>query len=252
MNYHDFISIAQKAETDAGKVLVAAAITDKGVSTAASDSFATMASNIGSIESGGSGGSTGAHVVNGVFAAGTSATISCTSGNLLVCFCVQRYAISVPSGWTLLHTDAGIESAQWCYTLYKTAASTSETFQADTTNATRTFVSIFEISGAGTPSYVNEAAAAFPIVSVTRSNNGLTLWGFHVYSYNAGATGIWYAQQRYAHTGLLKISNLQSYGDNNRAASFADESPSSQTLEIWTVNNSGAGRITQIYIPNAA
>ena len=41
-----------------GKSLIAAAVTDKGVETAATDSFATMAGNIGQISSGGGGGET--------------------------------------------------------------------------------------------------------------------------------------------------------------------------------------------------
>jgi hypothetical protein len=41
-----------------GKTLIAAAITDKGVSTSATDPFSTMATNIGSISGGGSTGYT--------------------------------------------------------------------------------------------------------------------------------------------------------------------------------------------------
>lgn len=46
-----------------GKSLIAAAVTDKGVETAATDSFATMAGNIGQISSGGGGSLESAHVV---------------------------------------------------------------------------------------------------------------------------------------------------------------------------------------------
>lgn len=44
--------ISLKTSVSSGKALVAAAVTDKGVATAATDSFATMAENIGEIETG--------------------------------------------------------------------------------------------------------------------------------------------------------------------------------------------------------
>lgn len=203
------------------------------------------------------GGATGAHVVNGVFAKATSATISCTDGNLLVVFCVQRYAMSTPAGWTLLHTDAGIQSAQWCYTLYKTAGSASETFQANTQTPNRTYISIFEIAGAGTPQYVNETSLN-PYATVTRTNDGLTLWGAHQYSFPTNTDIAWVAKKEASSGNIFDVSVLQGFGsanDNpNRAASFADESGTSIP---WTVSYlpstvSYNGRMTQIYIPDAA
>ena len=50
-----------KTSVSEGKALIAAAVTDKGVETAADASFATMASNIGSIKSGSSYAGTKAH-----------------------------------------------------------------------------------------------------------------------------------------------------------------------------------------------
>lgn len=60
-----------------GKSLIAAAVTDKGVETAATDSFATMAGNIGQISSGGS-----AEYVTGAMIWGGYAT---TSDGVITC-----------------------------------------------------------------------------------------------------------------------------------------------------------------------
>ena len=51
-SFVDFVTQVKKSVSD-GKELVATAITDKGVATSPTDTFATMAENIGQIESGG-------------------------------------------------------------------------------------------------------------------------------------------------------------------------------------------------------
>ena len=57
-SFVDFVTQVKKSVSD-GKELVATAITEKGVATSPTDTFATMAENIGQIESGG-----GSYVIN--------------------------------------------------------------------------------------------------------------------------------------------------------------------------------------------
>ena len=76
-----------------GKSLIAAAVTDKGVETAATDSFATMAGNIGQISSGGGGGETVTGTISGgVFVSGDGYYVYYVNGDTLEMINVHKTA----------------------------------------------------------------------------------------------------------------------------------------------------------------
>lgn len=114
-----------------GKTLIAAAITDKGVSTSATDSFATMATNIGSI----SGGSAPSEIrykshVPPVYTAGaTSVSVTIPSdtveGDLLIVCLFARSTVTAPSGWIqAIKQSIYTANVQWLEVYYKIASST--------------------------------------------------------------------------------------------------------------------------------
>jgi hypothetical protein len=113
-----------------GKTLIAAAITDKGVSTSATDTFGTMATNIGNI-SGGSAPSEiryKSHVLPVYTAGATSVSLTIPSdtveGDLLIVCLFARSAVTAPSGWTqAIKQTVYTANVQWLEVYYKIASS---------------------------------------------------------------------------------------------------------------------------------
>lgn len=178
-----------------GKTLVAAAITDKGVTTAATDSFSTMATNIGAIVTG-SGGepltsavadsininsvlpltdavsiSLGAAPLDFIYdtscidtSSGTSLanTINTLENTTVLLTWITRSATSTPVGWTLSHTNTLIDSGitQYMSVAYKNTSSGETSVSVTVTQSTsgRIYSSLIALSSQKTVTYISEAS----------------------------------------------------------------------------------------------
>ena len=167
------------------------------------------------------------YIKNAAYAQAVTCSITCTVGDLIIVGIVKRDALSTPSGWTLLHTDAGISSAQWLSVLYKTATSTTEAFTTTTGSSTRIYIGMFAMGQVTAVTYLSESTPETQNFSVNRSSTEFHLWFCQAYS---AAASLFTVTAPATNNYERQVGLLRADAANSRLGIIVDGDPSHTAL----------------------